>query len=347
MMKRMKKPRNIWGRRFLSGVLAVTMGAGLLVASPIASADNRAYLRRDNSRAGFCTWDKSGPTLLQNCWVNSPSMHRKILVQIKPASRGGNAGLYLLDGLRARDDYNIWSREARAHNIFAHDNITLVMPVGGRSSFYADWYSPSNFNDQKYTYKWETFLTRELPPYLQRNFGVSPNNNSIGGLSMSGSAALTLAGFHRNQFKQALSFSGYLHPAGLGMKTAIRLAMLSEQMYNVDNMWGLPWDPAWDRHDPFIQAERLRGLNLYLSSGFGIPGAHNNLGDILRPISTVSGISLESLAGLSHIAMDLNLLIRGIPHVNAYHILGVHSAPYWRDRITDARPYVLNAMNAW
>ena len=37
------------------------------------------------------------------------------------------------------------------------------MPVGGQSSFYTDWYSPSSFNNQPYTYKWETFLTQELP----------------------------------------------------------------------------------------------------------------------------------------------------------------------------------------
>jgi S-formylglutathione hydrolase FrmB len=30
------------------------------------------------------------------------------------------------------------------------------MPVGGQSS-------PSSFNRQPYTYKWETFLTNELP----------------------------------------------------------------------------------------------------------------------------------------------------------------------------------------
>ena len=37
------------------------------------------------------------------------------------------------------------------------------MPVGGQSSFYADWYRPSEGNGQDYTYKWETFLTQELP----------------------------------------------------------------------------------------------------------------------------------------------------------------------------------------
>ncbi len=56
--------------------------------------------------------------------------------------------------MRARDDRNAWSFETNAFEQFALDNVTLVMPVGGQSSFYTDWYAPSNFNGQKITYKW-------------------------------------------------------------------------------------------------------------------------------------------------------------------------------------------------
>ena len=37
------------------------------------------------------------------------------------------------------------------------------MPVGGQSSFYADWYQPACGKAGCLTYKWETFLTTELP----------------------------------------------------------------------------------------------------------------------------------------------------------------------------------------
>ena len=62
------------------------------------------------------------------------------------------------------------------------------MPVGGQSSFYTDWYSPSSFNNQTYTYKWETFLTSELPQWLAANKQVSPTGNGVVGLSMAGGA---------------------------------------------------------------------------------------------------------------------------------------------------------------
>ncbi len=106
-----------------------------------------------------------------------------IKVQIQWAARGGDAALYMLDGLRARDDANAWTFETNALQQFANDNVSLIMPVGGQSSFYTDWYAPSNLNGQDVTYKWETFLTEQLPDYLATR-GVSRNNNGILGLSM-------------------------------------------------------------------------------------------------------------------------------------------------------------------
>ena len=43
-----------------------------------------------------------------------PSSMGPIKVQVQWAARGGNAALYLLDGLRARDDRNAWSFETNA-----------------------------------------------------------------------------------------------------------------------------------------------------------------------------------------------------------------------------------------
>ena len=77
---------------------------------------------------------------------------------------GPSKAVYLLDGLRAQDDYSGWDINTPAFEWFYDSGIAVVMPVGGQSSFYSDWYSPSNFNKQPYTYKWETFLTSELPP---------------------------------------------------------------------------------------------------------------------------------------------------------------------------------------
>ena len=52
--------------------------------------------------------------------------------------------------------------------------LSVVMPVGGQSSFYSDWYKPACGKAGCQTYKWETFLTQELPAYLQANKASSP-----------------------------------------------------------------------------------------------------------------------------------------------------------------------------
>src|ERR1700754_1748100 len=102
--------------------------------------------------------------------VPSPSMGRDIAVQFQG---GGSNAVYLLDGLRAPDDRNGWDIETGAFGLFDGSGLSVVMPVGGMSSFYTDWYRPAVGNGTTQTYKWETFLTSELPTWLAANKGVS------------------------------------------------------------------------------------------------------------------------------------------------------------------------------
>ena len=149
-------------RRLFSAAFAATLLAGLigvLGGAPTAAA---------------------APEVLS---VPSPSMGRDIQVQFQG---GGPRAVYLLDGLRARDDRNGWDIETGAFSWFDGSGVAVVMPVGGMSSFYTDWYRPAVGNGTTQTYKWETFLTAELPGWLAANKGVSPTGNAVVGLSMSG-----------------------------------------------------------------------------------------------------------------------------------------------------------------
>jgi diacylglycerol O-acyltransferase / trehalose O-mycolyltransferase len=117
--------------------------------------------------------------------VPSASMGREIKVQFQP---GGTKAVYLLDGLRARDDFSGWDIETTAFEDYYQSGISMVMPVGGQSSFYTDWYNPAKGKDGVWTYKWETFTTQELPAYLAANKGISQTGNAVVGLSMGASA---------------------------------------------------------------------------------------------------------------------------------------------------------------
>ncbi|WP_083873830.1 alpha/beta hydrolase [Nocardia paucivorans] len=274
-----------------------------------------------------------------------PSGMGPIKVQVQWASRGGDAALYLLDGMRARDDRNAWSFETNALEMFRNDNISLVMPVGGQSSFYADWYAPSNTNGQKFTYKWETFLTKELPAFLA-NYGVSPTNNAVAGLSMGGSAALTLAAYHRDQFKSAASYSGYLNISAPGMREALRIAMLDAGRYNVDSM-APPWSPQWLRMDPFVFAPQLRGLPMYISAGSGLPGPYDNPNSAVGAFNTGNAMALEALSLVNTRAFQARLRTLGIPAHFEFPATGTHSWRYWQDQLAASRPMFLDSTNGW
>ena len=127
--------------------------------------------------------------------VPSAGMGRDIKVQFQ--SGGPNSpAVYLLDGLRAQDDFNGWDINTPAFEWYYQSGLSVVMPVGGQSSFYSDWYKPACGKAGCQTYKWETFLTNELPAYLEANRGVSQNGNAVVGISMAGGTALTLSLIH-------------------------------------------------------------------------------------------------------------------------------------------------------
>lgn len=275
-----------------------------------------------------------------------PSGMGPIKVQVQWASQGGNAALYLLDGMRARDDRSAWSNpdEGGAPDMFANDNVTVVMPVGGESSFYQDWYSPSNTNGQKFTYKWETFLTKELPDFLA-GYGVSRTNNAVAGLSMGGSAALMLAAYHRDMFKHASAFSGYLNISAPGMREAIRLAMLDAGRFNVDSM-AAPWSPQWLRMDPFVFAPQLKDLPMYISAGSALPGQYDRPNSAVGVFNTGNAVVLEALSLVNTRAFQARLGQLGIGARFDFPATGTHTWKYWHDQLANARPDILRALNA-
>lgn len=281
--------------------------------------------------------------------VYSAAMGRIIRVQYQPATAPAGApqpakAVYLLDGLRAQDDFNGWDINTAAFEWFFDSGVAVVMPVGGQSSFYTDWYSPSSFNNQTYTYKWETFLTAELPQWLAANKQVSPTGNGVVGLSMAGGAALILSAYHPAQFRYAASLSGFLNPSTLFMKQAIRVAMLDAGGYNVDNMWGPPWDPAWKRNDPVQQVARIVGngtrLWIYCAPGGG------PLDENVDPGQSFNANSLESLAiGSNKRFQEKYVSAGGTNATFQFPPAGNHSWAYWGAQLQALKPDLIATLN--
>lgn len=320
----------------LVATLASFAGAGK------AQAGNRDFLRADAT--GQCEWDPVA-YWVQRCDVWSQSMQRTIPVQIQPAKNGGNAGLYLLDGLRATDQGNAWLHDVNAAKTYVDSNITLVMPVGGAASFYADWDGPATYDFvNPVTYKWETFLTQELKGYLADNFGVAPNNNSIAGLSMGGTAAIALGGQHRDQFRQVLSFSGFLTTSVPGAQTFMRLAMLDAGNFNINAMYGSMFNPRRFENDPMNQIQNLHGADVYVSAASGIEGPQDAH---YLPEHKASGAALEAASNLTTRAWESAARVGGLNPGVDYPATGLHNWEQFGYQLEKTRPRVLDVMNAW
>ncbi|MFD4369034.1 alpha/beta hydrolase-fold protein [Rhodococcus sp. NPDC058521] len=278
-------------------------------------------------------------------WINSPSMGVPIQVQMLLA-RDWNAkpdakfpSVFMLDGLRAQDNENGWTLETDAEAFFADKNVNVVLPVGGQSSFYSDWVDQDNGQN----YQWETFLTKELPPILENDWR-STKERGVVGLSMGGTSAMFLAARNQGFFKFAGSLSGMLTTTSLGMPQAVQYAMMDAGGFDSGAMWGPPSSPAWEEHDPYLLAEHLKGVSLYVSSGSGTTGPYDQPSGIPGVSTNYAGMGLEILSRLTSQAFATKLNKLGIPAQVNYRPSGTHSWPYWQFELHQLWPQLANTL---
>ena len=192
-------------------------------------------------------------------------------------------------------------------------------------------------------YQWDTFLSQELPPYLQQHFGVSPTNNSVLGISMGATGAMTLAANHPNQFRQVFSLSGYLTNTLPGAQTLMRVAMMQVGL-NVNDMYGSVVSPRRFANDPLLNMEGLRGTHVYVAAASGLPAPVDQQ---LPPQDIAAGSPLEILSRASTQMWSAKAKATGIGVTENYPALGLHNWNLWVDQLNNhVRPRVLEVMGA-
>ncbi len=279
--------------------------------------------------------------------VPSAGMGRDIKVQFQ--SGGPNApGVYLLDGLRAQEDFNGWDINTAAFEWYVDSGLAVVMPVGGQSSFYSDWYSPACGKAGCSTYKWETFISQELPAYLAANKGVNPNRNAAVGLSMAGSAAMTMAIYHPNQFQYAGSLSGFLNLSEGWWPMLVNISMGDAGGYDADDMWGKTEDPAsaWKRNDPMVNIDKLVANNtrLWVFCGNGKPSeldAGSTSGNLFNA-KFLEGFTLRT----NKTFQETYIAAGGRNGVFNFPTTGTHSWNYWGQQLQQMKPDIQRALGA-
>jgi diacylglycerol O-acyltransferase/trehalose O-mycolyltransferase len=273
--------------------------------------------------------------------VPSAGMGHDIKIQFQ--SGGANApAVYLLDGLRAQDDFNGWDINTPAFEWYNGSGLSVVMPVGGQSSFYSDWYSPACGKAGCQTYKWETFLTQELPAYLAANNSVKSTGSAAVGLSMAGSAALTLAIHHPAQFPYAASLSGFLNLSEGWWPGLVNTSMGDAGGFKSKDMWGAAeTDPAWKYNDPMVNMATLvgNGTRIWIYCGDGTP---SDLGGNNLPAKF-----LESFTLRTNKTFQQNYLAAGGNNgVFNFPDAGTHDWPYWGQQLQAMKPDIQRVLGA-
>ena len=105
-----EKIRGRWGRRITVAALAALLLPGI-IGFVGGSATAGAF-----SRPGLP---------VEYLMVPSPSMGRDIKIQFQKGT--GSHSVLLLDGLRARDDYNGWDSETPAFEWFYQSPLSVIM----------------------------------------------------------------------------------------------------------------------------------------------------------------------------------------------------------------------------
>lgn len=269
--------------------------------------------------------------------VHSDALHREVGVRLllpKDWAKFPHRDwptLYLLHGCCDGDTgYRSWTDKTDVAAFTANTNALIVMPEGGTTGFYSNWYDRS--------VNWETFHLTELRRLVQQEFR-SGGQRAVAGLSMGGFGAFSYAARHPGFFKAAASYSGVVDTTyGGALTTDVLQGFLTGAGFDKNALWGDPVAQAdvWAKYNPYDQARRLRGTQLFLASGNGQPGP-------LDPPGT--GVNqLEQVLGLQAVELADRLHGLGIRVTTDLYGPGTHSWPYWERELHKSFPMLMRSI---
>lgn len=327
-------------RRTIAAAAAVSIGLTIPVAA--ASAEPAS----NGTRVVATT--SNGPQR-ELVTVHSAAMGRDIPLDVlRPADQKNPAPvLYLLNGAGGGEDSASWANRTNYQDFFANKHVNVVTPLQGAFSYYTDWQK----TDEKIgTQKWETFLTKELPPVLDSYLKTS-GKNAIAGISMAGTSVLNLAIAAPGLYKSASSYSGCARTSDPLGQQYIRTVVEDRGGADAQNMWGEYRGDGWKKNDPYINAAKLRGTEIYLSSNTGLPGQDESFepGSSANDASNtvdriVIGGGIEAVTNVCTQQMGQRLAELKIPAKVQIRPAGTHSWGYWARELDASWPFIKNSL---
>ncbi|MEU6584077.1 alpha/beta hydrolase family protein [Nocardia sp. NPDC046763] len=280
--------------------------------------------------------------------VYSAAMDKNIEVDVQRAAdtSAPTPVLYLLNGAGGGTDSATWQKQTDVLNFLSDKNVNVVQPIGGGFSYYTDWRAPDPVLGVN---KWKTFLTEELPPLIDRALNTN-GRNAIAGLSMAGTSVLQLPIAAPGLYQSVAAYSGCAQisdPLGYNFVNTVVAAGGGDSA----NMYGPQGDPMWAANDPYVHADQLRGLNLFISSGSGLPGQWDALGGPHTLPGAGGWANQVALGGTLEVATNYcthNLKAKldglGIAATYDFTPTGTHSWGYWQDALKKSWPVLATGL---
>ena len=283
--------------------------------------------------------------------VHSASMDRTIPITVlTPKNRTRPApALYLLNGAGGGEDSATWNARTDYKKFFADKNVYVVTPIGGAFSYYTDWQRDDPVLGRN---KWQTFLTRELPPLIDKRFPTT-GKVAVAGISMAGTTVFNLALAAPGMYRSIAAFSGCARTSDPVGQQYIRFVVENRGGGNMTNMWGPLNGPGWRANDPYLNAAKLRGTKVYMTAGTGLPGKHEQLSDpgidgdqFALGNQVLLGGAIEFGIDQCTRQMASRLAQLGIPAQVNLRPVGTHSWGYWQDDLHQTWPSIARDIGA-
>lgn len=293
--------------------------------------------------------DKTGPQT-ERIVVYSSAMNRNVpLTVLRPRDAGKPAPvLYLLNGAGGGEDDATWQVKTDYSEFFADKHVNVVTPIGGAFSYYTDWEKDDPILGRN---KWQTFLSKELPPLLDKQLGTT-GANAIAGISMAGTSVLNLAISAPKLYRSAAAFSGCARTSDPLGQAYIRTVVEDRGRGDITNMWGPVNGPGWRANDPYLNARKLRGTKVYLTTGTGLPGEYDTLGARLvkgdpavLADQILLGGAIEATVYSCTQQMRQALQAEKVENVVTIRPAGTHSWEYWERDLHETWPALERDLN--
>lgn len=233
--------------------------------------------------------------------------------------------LYLLHG--KTDDHSIWQRRTSVERYASDKNLAIVMPETHLGAY----------TDQKYGYRYMTYVSEEVPAVCHRMFRISAarEKSFVAGLSMGGYGALKIGLLCGDRFSKVAAYSS-------GCDRYLSLPAWTREVSSITALRGMEGSVPQREYDD--------AMHFFLT--FGSPEEYlqdetNNLfllcDRVMREKRPLPEIYMS--CGMEDAAFEKNLRLHrrmeeaGIPHTFVQDH-GGHAWSYWDRHIQDTLQWV-------